>query len=91
MQPVWCDANLGELVQLDIVDVRLDGSYVLNEEFVQAARAAYEADPSCFDSVFCDLILARAVARGVALFDVEGLALTALEVDANAAQARADA
>lgn len=91
MQPLWCDANLGELVQLDVVDVRLDGTYTLNEEFLAAARAAYAQDPSCFDTILCDLILARALARGVAVVDLDGLALTALEVGANEAEAHADA
>lgn len=89
MQQPIADARLADLAYLDVLDVRLDGSYALNAEFYAAALQAHAADPSRFGSIFGDLILARAMARGVALMDVEELALAALEVAVDAEEARA--
>ena len=82
------DARLADLVFLDVLDMALDGSYALNAEFASACRAAYAADPRRFDSIVPDMILARALARGVAgLLDVDALACAALEVGATEADA----
>lgn len=81
MQLLRPDANLAVLVHLDVVDMRLDGSYALNAAFQAMCRVAYEADPRRFDTVIPELILVRAQGRGLVLdIDVHDLALTALEV-----------
>lgn len=80
MQVLQPDMRLADLVHLDVLDLRIDGSYALNAEFLAAARTAFEEDPATFDRVLGDLILARAMARGFALLDVDELALAALEV-----------
>lgn len=81
MQLLQPDENLAVLAQLDVVDLRLDGSYALNASFQAMARAAYHADPTRFDAIIPDLILARAAARGVVLdIDVHELAMSALQV-----------
>lgn len=75
------DANLAVLAHLDVIDVRLDGSYALNAAFQAMCRAAYDADPRRYDSVIPDLIRARAAARRLVLdLDLDELVLTALEV-----------
>lgn len=89
MQPVLVDSYVAELVHLDILDVQLEGAYVLNAAFRAEAIALHEADPSRFDSVVGDLILARAAERGLAVLDLDGLMMTALEVGANEPEARA--
>jgi hypothetical protein len=83
MSLVRPDARIADLVVLDVLDVRLDGSYAVNEEFLAACRAAYTADPRRLDDVVPDLILARAMARGYAgAVDLEGLTLALLEIGA---------
>lgn len=83
MQLLVPDARLADLAQLDVIDVGLDGSYALNAEFAAACRAAFAADPSRFDEIVPDMILARAMARGFAGgLDVEALTVAALEIGA---------
>ncbi|GEM_PF-3952044 len=77
------DARLADLVVLDVLDLRLDGAYALNREFLEACRAAFDAEPGRLDGVVSDLILARAMARGYAgAVDLQGLTLAALEIGA---------
>lgn len=85
------DARLADLAFLDVIDLAPDGRWTLNEGFRLACVAAYDADPSSLDHVIQDVILARAMARGVAaVLDVDELALAALEVsDQDEAEASA--
>jgi hypothetical protein len=77
------DASLAELALLDVIDVRLDGSCAVNEDFLGACRAAYRADPGRFDDIVPAKILARAMVRGLAEgLDVDALTLAVLEVGA---------
>lgn len=87
MQSVPLDAHLADLVHLDVLDLSLDGTYLLNAAFRAEAIALHARDPSRFDSLFGDLILARAAERGVALVDLEGLVLAALEIGASEPEA----
>lgn len=82
MPLVIMDARLAELAALDVLDVRTDGALRLNATFVAKCLAAYDADPSCLDSVIRDHIVARAGERAVALStDPDELALAALEIE----------
>ncbi len=82
------NAHLAELALLDIVDVMEDGTLMLNEEFVDACTRVLDKDPSRFDTVIQEHILARALERGYAgCFDVDGMALTALELGNAVAEA----
>jgi hypothetical protein len=77
------DAALADLALLDVIDVRLDGSYAINQEFLAACRAAYVAAPHRFDDIVPGMILARAMARGLAhALDVDALTLAAFEIAA---------
>jgi hypothetical protein len=80
-------ARLADLVHLDVLDLRLDGTYVMSRTFLADAREAYRQDPSAFDTIVGDLILTRALHRGYAVLDVDDLALLALEIAANEAEA----
>lgn len=83
MPLVEVDAAVAELALLDVVDLQPDGTVRLNESFLEACLAAYDADPSCLDEVFHQHILARATERGYAgCVDLDNLALAALEVGA---------
>lgn len=87
MQLLLPDLRIADLVHLDVLDIRADGSYAINARFLSDAREAHLRDPAAFDRIFGDLILARALKLGYALFDVDELALAALEVAANDADA----
>lgn len=81
MPPVTLDARAAELAHLDVIDIREDGTLVLNPAFRAACIAALDADPRCIDTVVQDHILARAVERGFAgCVDIEELAFSALEI-----------
>lgn len=81
MQVLRPDACLAELVFLDVLDLRLDGAYALNEGFLAQCRAEYAADPSRFDEILPALLRNRALERGVvALRDVRGLVEALLAV-----------
>lgn len=81
MSSLKLDVRLAELVHLDVLDLRLDGSLALNEAFRAECLAAYEHDPSCLSTVFQERILQRAVSYGFAgCIDVDELALLALEI-----------
>lgn len=83
MPLVTVDERLSELAALDVVDVRPDGALTLNAAFVARCMAAYDADPSCLDTVIQDHVVARAIERGHALWNApEELALAALELGA---------
>jgi hypothetical protein len=73
------DAQLMQLAHLDVIDVRSDGSLVLNGRFLTECQDAYAADSSLLGTVIGSYILARALAIGVVV-DVEGLTLAALDV-----------
>lgn len=79
-----------ELALLDVVDARLDGSFVLNADFVAACRVAFQANPRDMDEILPTMILARALGRGLAEgLDVDALAVAALEIAATDAELEA--
>lgn len=91
MLRVDADPALAELVMMDVVDVRADGTFALNARFVHECRAAYDADPSRFDEIVSEAILARAISRGFAVVDLDDLTIAALEIAANEAERVAEA
>lgn len=83
MQLPQADPNVAILAYLDVVDVKLDGSYVVNPLFLSICRAMHHADPRQFDTVFTRMIRGRAASRGIVLdVDADELAVTALEIAA---------
>jgi len=81
MQVLRPDVRLAELAFLDVVDLRLDGAYAVNLDFLARCREAYEAHPEHFDTILPKLLRERAMERGiVALRDVRGLVDALLEV-----------
>lgn len=84
------DARIAELVHLDVVDVRPDGSVCLNATFVATCLADHAASPASSEDVVRERILARAQERGHVPRSPSRLALAALCLgDADAILARA--
>lgn len=83
MQRALADENLAILCQLDVVDVRADGSYAANGAFLALCRARYRLAPRRFDAIVPEAIVSRAAERGFALdVDARLLALCVLEIAA---------
>lgn len=83
MATVLADVHLVQLARLDVVDMRADGTLVLNSAFVEDCRAAYAADASIIDTVIGMQILKRALTHEIVIaFDLEAATLAALEVGA---------
>lgn len=80
---VQADERLAILVQLDVLDVLLEGGYAINASFQSMCRVAYAADPTRYETIVPDLIRQRAEARGVVLdVDADELSLAAFDAAA---------
>lgn len=81
MVTVLTDVHMAQLARLNVIDVRPDGTLVLNAAFVDECRAAYAADSSILNTVVGTQILKRALAQDVVIqMDLAAATLAALEV-----------